>query len=178
MIAALLLALGAPAASADAAACIPAATQDGVLTAVNEHRTLRETLGEPMPKAATMVMLFGRGGHLSTSEYSIVLARRADGRWDGTAVGRSQTWIKDAPFNPMNRREWTLDQEKSRALDAAIVRRCPAARAVDDGDSANRMPDHMGERIDLIRPCAPVITFRPADANGGLDGLLRPPAYR
>lgn len=80
MIAALLLALVAPAASADAASCVPAATQDHALTAVNEHRTLRETLGEPMPTAATMVMLFGRGGHLSTSEYRIVLARRADSR--------------------------------------------------------------------------------------------------
>ncbi len=178
MIAALLLALVAPAASADAAPCVPAATAEIAPSTLADHRALRETLNESMPAAATMVMLFGRGGHLSTSEYSIVLARRADGRWDGTAVGRSQIWVKGAPFNPLGRREWTLDQEKSRALDAAIVRRCPAARAVDDGDSANRMPDHMGERIDLIRPCAPVITFRPADANGGLDGLLRPPAYR
>ncbi|OWK28092.1 hypothetical protein [Sphingomonas dokdonensis] len=179
MIAALLLALVAPAASADAVPCIPAATAEIASSALADHRALRATLNEPMPEAATMVMLFGHGGHLSTSEYSIVLARRADGRWDGTAVGRSQIWIKDAPFNPMNRREWTLDREESGLLDAAIARRCPAKPPITDNTPGEPPPrSFVSEKIDVIRPEQPPLAFYVSSGDGSFDALLRPPAYR
>lgn len=74
-----------------------------------------------MPPAPTMVMLYGRGGHLSTEEYSVILSRGVDNVWRGTAVGRSQIWIKDAPYTLMKRIEWVLDNDKARQLDDAMA---------------------------------------------------------
>ncbi|RYE93841.1 MAG: hypothetical protein EOO77_44975, partial [Oxalobacteraceae bacterium] len=101
-------------------ACLPAAVLQPTPSAIEDHRALRKAIGEPMPQSPTMVMLYGKGGHLATEEYSIILVRTANGIWQGTAVGRSQIWIKDAPYTPMNRAEWVLDKATGLQLDRAI----------------------------------------------------------
>lgn len=91
--------------------------------AVQKHEALRTALGEPMPAAASMILVHGKGGHLSTEEYSIVLERENAG-WRGTAVGRSQIWIKDAPYRPMPRKEWMLSVKNSQRLDQILKEGC------------------------------------------------------
>jgi hypothetical protein len=50
--------------------CIPLAPKgsDNAASAFEDHRALREALGEPLPQTPTMVMIHGRGGHLSTAD--------------------------------------------------------------------------------------------------------------
>lgn len=127
-----------------------------------------------MPQVATMVLLHGKGGHLATREYSNVVARGEDGAWRGTAVGRSQVWIKDAPYSPMERAAWTLDEAKARRLDQAIARRCPRTAA----ESAPTAPPQLGvanEVIDVVTPRGAPITFYVTDQDGALAELIRPP---
>jgi hypothetical protein len=129
-----------------------------------------------MPQSPTMVMLYGKGGHLSTEEYSIILVKAADGIWRGTAVGRSQIWIKDAPYSPMKRVEWVLNEMAGRQLDAAISHPClltqPSAR------SANAGPPPIGfipERIDVLVAGHTPSTFYSEEGDAKIAALIRPP---
>ena len=89
--------------------CVPVASDQLKPTTsdIEEHRALRRVLGEPMPDASMMVMLHGKGGHLSRH---------------GTAVGRSQISVKNAPYTPMKRAEWVLDKVTAEKLDRAMDR--------------------------------------------------------
>lgn len=135
--------------------CMPVASDNLAPTksAIDDHKALRKALGESMPQSSTMVMMYGLGGLLSTEEYSIVLARGDDDVWRGTAVGRSQIWIKDAPFKPMRRTDWVLGTDKSRQLDDAIAHRCPIDRSVVKTDKSGPPPlGYIAERIDVVQP--------------------------
>jgi len=61
--------------------CLRAATDQLEITpsAIEEHRSLRASLGEPMPQTPTMIMVYGKGGHLATQEHNIVAVRATDG---------------------------------------------------------------------------------------------------
>ena len=159
--------------------CLPvaSATSKPTASAIEDHRALRKAIGEPMPQSPTMVMLYGKGGHLSTSEYSIVVVRAADGTWQGTAVGRSQIWIKDAPYSPMQRADWVLDKAAGLQLDEAISRRCPAGRKAID-KPADSGPPPLGsvpERIDVVTPGHAPSTFYSEEGEGKIAALIRPP---
>lgn len=123
-----------------------------------------------------MVMLYGKGGHLATEEYSIILVRTANGIWQGTAVGRSQIWIKDAPYTPMDRVEWVLDEATGLQLDRAIHRRCPASRKGGKVADAGPPPlGFVGENIDVVVPGNAPTTFTSEEGEGTIAALIRPP---
>ncbi len=178
MIAALLIAL-ASVPGAPPLPCVPAASDKGALTssALDEHRALRAALGAPMPDAPAMVMLHGKGGHLVTDEYSIILARHADASWHGTAVGRSQIWVKDAPFEPMKRAEWTLDEAAGKTLDRAIARRCPPTPALPRDATPPGPPprDVIPEKIDVVRRGKSTVSFYAPTGDATIAALIRPP---
>lgn len=100
-------------------------------SAAAEQAALRQTLGEPMPAAETMVSVFGIGGDLQTSRYSLVLARGPDGVWRGSFVGESQIWIKDAKPSIFPRKSWVLTAEEARRLDAILADDCFYAEPTD-----------------------------------------------
>ena len=123
-----------------------------------------------------MVMVFGRGGHLSTEEYSVILAQDANNVWNGTAVGRRQISVKDAPFVPMKRIEWVLDKERSEKLEDAISRRCPFDRSVASNRESGPPPlGYFSERIDIILPGKPTHTYYASEGDGKIASLIRPP---
>ncbi len=123
-----------------------------------------------------MVMLHGRGGRLSTEKYSIVLARGPDSLWHGTAVGCSQIWVKDAPYSPMKRMEWTLDTNKGRELDAALSRRCPFDRSAVQVDTSKPPPRGMMlERIDVIQAGRTPATYYATQGDGVIASPILPP---
>ena len=158
--------------------CVPVASDHLAPTssAIDDHKALRKAIGEPMPQAATMVMMYGQGGHLSTEEYSVVLARGADNLWRGTAVGRSKIWIRDALYTPMKRIEWVLDKDKAQQLDDAISRRCPFDRSV--ARDANSGPPPLGliaQRIDVVQPGQTPITYYASEGDGKVASLIQPP---
>jgi hypothetical protein len=138
---------------------------------------LRQAMGEPMPQSPTMVMLFGRGGHLSTQEYSIVLVKAASGAWQGTAVGRSRILVEGSPYSPMKRAEWVLDRKAGRELDDAITRQCHAKRADADKPIAQGPPPlgFVSERIDVLVPGHAPSTFYADEGDDNLAALIRPP---
>ena len=165
-------------ASSPRSPCVPIASDHLAPTssAVEDHKALRKAIGEPMPQAPTMVMLNGRGGHLSTEEYSVVLARGADEVWHGTAVGRSQIWIKSAPYTPLKRTEWVLDEDRAQRLDDAISRRCPFDRSA--SSDANFGPPPIGfiaQRIDVIQPGQTPVTYYASEGDGKVASLIQPP---
>lgn len=178
MIAVLLVALTSVAA-APSLPCVPAVSDKAALTtsALDDHRALRAALGEPMPNSPEMVMLHGKGGHLATQEYSIIVARHADGSWHGTAVGRSQIWVKDAPFEPMKRAEWTLDEAAGKALDRAIARRCPPTPPFRRDVTPPGPPPRgfIPEEIEVVKRGRPRVSFYAPDADGTIATLIRPP---
>jgi hypothetical protein len=158
--------------------CLPMASaqRNPAPSAFKDHRELREAIGDQMPHAKTMVMLYGAGGHLVTEQYSIILVRAANGIWRGSAVGRSQIWVKDAPFIPMDRVDWVLDNASSRELDDAISRRCPS-----DGKASSKPSDagvpplgSMTERIDVIMPGHSLSTFYADEGGEQMAKLIRP----
>jgi len=158
--------------------CVPVASDDLAPTssAIEDHRALREALGEPMPTAQTMVMVFGRGGHLSTEEYSVILARDANDVWNGTAVGRRRISVKDAPFVLMKRMKWVLDKERSEKLEDAISRRCPFDRSVAFNRESGPPPlGYISERIDIILPRRSTLTYHASEGDGKIASLIRPP---
>ena len=179
MIELLLLAMASVTGNASAGLlCLPvaSATSKPTASAIEDHRALRKAIGEPMPQSPTMIMLYGKGGHLSTSEYSIVVVRAADGTWQGTAVGRRQIWIKDAPYSPMQRADWVLDKAAGFQLDEAISRRCPAGRKAID-KPADSGPPRLGsvpERIDVVTPGHAPSTFYSEEGDGKIAALIRP----
>ena len=148
------------------------------LSKIESHRALRRSMGEPMPTAATMVMLYGYGGHLATSEYSIVLARGTDGVWRGTAVGRTRIWVQDAPYTPMSRVEWALDPAAGKQLNDSVDRHCPR---VDRPYSPSKKPSPpplgtIFEVLDVVtgdhQHAVSVAPYRSDD----LATMVRPPA--
>ncbi|WP_294109365.1 hypothetical protein [Sphingomonas sp.] len=173
----MLLSLVLPADDTASITCVPVGTKAASATpsAIEEHRRLRTAIGEPMPQAREMIMLLGRGGHLITYEYSIVLARRSGGAWHGTAVGRSRIWIDDAPYEPMQRIEWFLDRGAGRKLDAALHRRCPAVPPAAAIKPTEPPPlGKISERVDVVSAGRSQWTFD-ADAAEPLVKLIRPP---
>ncbi|MET1757173.1 hypothetical protein ABVV53_17165 [Novosphingobium sp. RD2P27] len=159
--------------------CVPVASDHLAPTtsALDEHRALRKALGEPIPHSPTMIMLYGKGGHLSTEEYSIVLVRQADAVWRGTAVGRSRIWVKDAPYSPMKRVEWVLEKAAAGQLEDAISRRCSwnRAEALQANKSGPTPRDYIPERIDVITAGDAPITFYADEGDGRIAALIRPP---
>lgn len=165
-------------ANSAAAPCVPVASDYLAPTSstIDEHKALRKALGEPMPQAPTMVMMYGRGGHHATTEYSVVLVREADNVWHGTAVGRSQIWVKDAPYTPLKRKEWALDEEQSRQLDNAISRRCPFDQSAASANDSGPPPlGFISRRIDVVQPGQAPITFSASEGDGKFASLIRPP---
>jgi len=158
--------------------CLPvtSAVSKPTSSAIEDHRTLRKAIGEPMPQSPTMVMLYGKGGHLSTEEYSIIVVRSADGTWQGTAVGRSQIWVKDAPYSSMKRAEWVLDKAAGLQLDGAISHRCASDRktAVKPADSGPPPRGFVAERIDVVSPGHAPSTFYSDEGEGKVAALIRP----
>ncbi len=165
-------------ATSDIPPCVPVASDDLAPTssAIEDHKALRKALGEPMPTAQTMVMAFGRGGHLSNGEYSVILAQDANNVWNGTAVGRGRISVKDAPFVPMKRIEWVLDKERSEKLEGAISRRCPIDRSVALNRESGPPPlGYISERIDIILPGQSTLTYYASEGDGKIASLIRPP---
>ena len=157
--------------------CLPASREEttSVASAVDDHRAIRRILNEPMPDAPTMVMLYGKGDHLATNEYSIIVIRNADGSWRGTAVGRSQVSIVDAPFTPMKKVEWELGAEEGQRLDEAISRRCPSKRPPKTSTLSGPPPlDFIRERIDVVQPNMNVTTFYVSVYKNKFAALIRP----
>lgn len=158
--------------------CLPASREEttAVASAVDDHRAIRKILNEPMPDAPTMVMLYGKGGHLATNEYSIIAVRNADGSWQGSAVGRSQVSIVDAPFTPMKKVEWELGMEEGQRLDEAISRRCPSKRPPKTSTPSRPPPrDFIPERIDVVTPNMSVTTFYVSVYRDKFAAMIRPP---
>lgn len=180
MIALLLLAIVPVAGNASTRLpCLPVASAGSApaAPAIEDHRTLRKALGEPMPQKPMMVMLHGKGGHLSTEEYSIIVVRSADGSWRGTAVGRSRILVKDAPYSPMKRAEWMLDTAAALQLDDAIADRCASGRDTAETPAKTGPPPRgfLSERIDVVLPgqdFPPVYSKEQADK---IAALIRPP---
>ncbi len=141
-----------------------------------EHAALRAALGEPMPQSGTMVLLYGKGGHLATREYSIVVVRGADGIWHGTGVGHSQIWVQDAPYTPLERMEWILDPADGQALDAALAHSCPPPAPAAPSSDPGPPPRGFGfERVDVVMPGRPTLTFSSSAGDGAIANLIRPP---
>lgn len=146
---------------------------------VDKHRQLRAELGEPMPNEPTMILLHAAGGHLTTSEYSIIAYRSADERWSGTAVGRSKVWIEGAPFRPMDKREWVLGAEVAKRLDQILDDSCFYAEpSTFDGEGGPPSRGAMFVQLEVITPTKQ----RSVDYLGGyargltaeVDRLARP----
>lgn len=159
--------------------CLPVApaVSKPTASAIEDHRTLRQAIGEPMPQSSTMVMLYGKGGHLSIEEYSIIVVRSADGIWRGTAVGRSQILVKDAPYIPMKRTEWALDEAAGLKLDDAMSHRCSSGgkAAAKSADLSPPLRGFVPERIDAVTPGHAPSTFYSEEGDGKVAALIRPP---
>jgi len=179
MIGLTLLALALADAGSSARPCVPVASDHLKPTpsAIEDHKSLRAALGVPMPQAPTMVMLYGKGGHLSTEEYSIVLIRAADRTWRGTAVGRSQIWVQDAPYEPMKEKDWALDKAAAEKLEHAISLHCQFDRAAASGTSNPPPPPrgYISERVDVLTPNHAPITFYASEGDGKIAQFIRPP---
>ena len=121
---------------------------------MKEHTALRSALGEAMPHADSMVLIHALGGHLSTTEYSIVLERQSNNRWTGTSVGRSQIWIKDAPYSSLPRKQWTLSEESGRRIDTILQSVCLYAEPSQFVSEQNGTPPlgAMIQHLDVLTP--------------------------
>jgi hypothetical protein len=121
---------------------------------LQEHAALRTALGEKMPKAASMILIFAAGGHLSIEQYSIILLRQKNGRWIGTAVGRREIGIQDAPFAPIPRKQWTLSPNAGQRLDQIIRNPCFYAEPSEFVADDNGPPPLgiMAIRLDVVAP--------------------------
>lgn len=158
--------------------CVPVPSDKLQPTAsdIEEHTKLRQALKEPMPDQRPMVMLRGKGGHLSTEEYSIIVARSPNGQWHGTAVGRSKIRIGDAPFKPMKRAEWVLDKAIGKRLDKAISRTCPFNRDVQSDQNSGPPPlGDVSEKIDVVSAKGQIHSFHVGSGGEGFAALIRPP---
>jgi hypothetical protein len=135
---------------------------------------LRAAIGEPMPGASTMIMLFGHGGHLGTEAHSIVLARGSDRRWHGTAVGRIR--IRQEPFRPLQRAEWPLDRAAGRQLHRAMGPRCSPERTPAAGAASSGPPprDYIAGFVDAVMHGGSSSTFYAGEDDGRIMALLQP----
>jgi hypothetical protein len=178
MIAFFLLAsmAGAQSGAAEPPLCLPVASKPAHVapSAIADHRMLRAAIGEPMPEASTMIMLFGRGGHLATEEHSIVLARDGDRLWHGTAVGRIR--IGQEPFRPLQRTEWTLDKAAGRQLDRAMARRCSPERKPAAGAASSGPPPrgYIPGIVDVVVREGSSSTFYAGEDDDRIVALLQP----
>lgn len=172
-----LLALAATTAT-DPTLCVPvpAAGNPRTSSQIGEHRTLRKALDEPLPTTPTMVMLFGRGGHLATDEYSIIVARSADGVWHGTAVGRSKIWVEGAPYTKLPRKEWTLDAAAGAKLDAAIACRRPYKPTKSRSPELPPNRGYFPETVEIMANGRTIVAFGSDEQRNTIANLLRPPA--
>lgn len=180
MLGSILLILAPVAAKAPASKpCLPttSADSDATASAIEDHRTLRGALGEQMPEGANMIFLFGKGLHLSVTEYSIAVVRDPSGVWRGTAVGRRKIAVEDAPWSVMKRADWLLDAVTGRQLDQAIKRQCQPSKE-NAGRIANSAPppvDFIPERIDVVISGRKPFTLY-AESNPEFAALIRPPS--
>jgi hypothetical protein len=132
----------------------PAISWNAQPNALKEHAALRSALGEPMPRAGSLIMLHAQGGHLSTIEYSIALERGPNRLWTGTAVGRSQIWVKDSPSTPLPRKQWTLSKESGQRIDHILQSSCLYAEP-NQFARAKVGPPGLGamtQRLDVLTP--------------------------
>lgn len=90
----------------------------------SKHAALRALLKEPMPVSRSVISIYAIGGDLETTEFSVILARGANGAWSGTAVGQSKIWVEGAKPSIMPRRAWTLPDDKGRRLDQILSGKC------------------------------------------------------
>jgi hypothetical protein len=174
----LVAALGSGSPTTSLSPCIPVASDrlQPTTSGIEDHKRLRQELNEPMPEDRPMVMIYGRGGHLSTEEYSIIVARSSDGLWRGTAVGRSRIWVKDAPYTSMKRADWILDKASAGGLDGAISRTCPFNRAAESGSKAGPPPrGYISEKIDVVSEGRNVHSFYVGEGGEAIAALIRPP---
>lgn len=146
---------------------------------LDKHRQLRAELGEPMPNEPTMILLHAAGGHLTTSEYSIIAFRSADERWSGTAVGRSKVWIGGGPFRPMDKTEWVLGAEAAKRLDQILDDSCFYAEPrTFDGEGGPPSRGAVFVQLDVITPTKQrSVGYLGGDARGltaEVDRLARP----
>ena len=145
-----------------------------------KHAALRQSLNEPMPTSRSAVSIHAVGGDLTTTEFSIILSRDADGTWNGTAVGQSKVWIEGAKPSIMPRRAWTLPDVKGRRLESLLSNKCfyaepttfyrnqvPAVGTL-FMDVETRMPGHQrrfsykGGRVEGLSKEVTELTFPPA----------------
>lgn len=179
MIQLLLLAAAAGSAtpSISVPACVPVASNQHQPTTsgIEDHKKLRQALSEPMPEGAPMVMLYGKGGHLSTEEYSIIVVRLPDGQWRGTAVGRSQIWVEGARFTPMKRAEWSLDKASGKRLTAAISQTCSFIRDTKKDLKSGPPPrGYIPEKIDVVSAEHRRHSFYVDEGGEAIAALVRP----
>lgn len=127
---------------------------EGPKSALAEHEALRSVLNEPMPESPTRVLVFASGGHLATTQFSVVLEREDDGQWHGTAAGRSRIWVENAPYAPMDRKAWTLSAEKAERLDALLKGRCLYAEPSQFSSISSGPPPRgaMAMHLDIVTP--------------------------
>jgi hypothetical protein len=129
-----------------------------------------------MPKEPSMVMLYGKGGHLSTIEYSVIVARNAKGKWRGTAVGRSRIQVMGAPYSPMTTAEWELNGATSQQLEQALSHRCPFRENRSSATPPEAPPlGHIPERIDVVTSGRTIATFYADAEDGAFAAIIRPP---
>jgi hypothetical protein len=120
--------------------------------AMQDHRLLRQALGEAMPIASTMILVHAHGGDLASTEFSIVVTRGDDGAWHGTAVGRTQIWIPDTPPTILPRKAWTLSADNGRRLDAILDDRCLYAEPGDFHGKDAPAVGALGFQVDIVTP--------------------------
>ncbi len=170
-----LLALAATA--ADPTLCVPVPTAEAARTSsqIDEHRSLRKALDEPIPNASTMVMLFGRGAHLATEEYSIIVARGPDGVWYGSAVGRSRIWVEGEPYTSLPRKEWTLAAAAGAKLDAAIACRRRYKPATRRFPGSPPVRGYVPETVEIVIKGRTTAAFGSDEQGNTTATLLRPP---
>ena len=136
-----------------ALAALPDTAWQPTQDAVQEHKVLRQALGEAMPAAPTMIRVFASGGDLATTAFSIILVRGHNGLWRGTAAGRNQIWIQDAPPTIFPRKEWTLSAKNGRRLDTIIHDRCLYAEPANFYDRKMAPPvGALAYRLDIVTP--------------------------
>jgi len=77
---------------------------------IQPHRGPRQELGIALPDASTRLLI-----------YNEVAVRDAGGTWRTYAVGRSRTWVEDAPPSDMPHLARTLSVADSGAVDVILA---------------------------------------------------------
>lgn len=152
-----------------------------ISAAIDRHRTLRAALGAPMPQAPTMILLHGSGGHLETTEYSIVAWRTPEGKWAGTAVGRSKIWVASAPFRELEKRDWEIAAYAGMRIEQILADPCFYAEPVSSSSPDDSPPPPratMAFELATVTPNERKVVRYPGGYTAGLigeiDRLVRP----